>query len=213
MSQSRDLSYEKEEVFRDFTWTSHDNQENLRLNEAGFFESESGDWLMVRRASCNKPLDEVEPQDLFMGKGKNYYNATQGAGLYFTNTTSAATNVMYAARAKRQPQELFVARLEASSPDSILDTTNHLTGRKIRQHIGAGTVRAMALIPGMPWPTPTMYDYFYGEVDAVITKPSAMQRYNPGLRERLPGETIPARYAVIRNLGAISVIGHRSLAT
>ena len=57
---------------------------------------------MVRRAQTTTPSVEIEPSDSCTGKKVSYYNATQGAGLYFTNIVEAATNVVYAARAAKQ---------------------------------------------------------------------------------------------------------------
>ncbi|HEY1063935.1 MAG TPA: hypothetical protein VGE30_01420 [Candidatus Saccharimonadales bacterium] len=200
--------FDPEEVFPNFIWHDDARPDELRLNQAGFFESEDGAWHLVRRAHTDLPVSEVQPHDLYSGRGVSYHNATQGAGLYFTNTVEAATTVTYAARQARQPRNLYIATIKPDEAQ-VLDATNALKDRKLREHAGVQTLRVMAVVPGMLWPTPKMYDFMYDTNTLVIAKPSAVQRYKPGMRAHINAETIRPRYAIVRDLGALTIIAHR----
>ena len=207
--RSPGLTFSPNQVFPDFEWQAGSRPEELCLNRAGFFEDEAGAWHLVRRAHTDLPLSEVVPADLYSGTRPNYHNATQGAGLYFTNTVEAATNVIYAARAASQPRNLFIATV-TPDPERLLDATNPLEGRKLREHAAAQLLRAMAVVPGLPWPTPRMYDFMYDDNSLVVSKPSAMQRYRAGMRAHIGREIVRPRYAVVRDLSSLAISGRRS---
>ena len=201
-------TFNTEEVFPGFSWQEGTKPELLHLNRAGFFESDDGTWHLVRRAQATAPAAEVKPSDLYSGSKVSYHNATQGSGLYFTNTVEAATNVVYTARAAKQPRTLYIASI-APDEDHVLDATNSVKDRRLRERMGAQMLQAMAVIPGMIYPTPRMYDYMYDRNSLIVSKPSAVQRYRPGMRAVIGSEVVKPRFAVVRDLSAVAINAHR----
>lgn len=193
----------REVAFQGFEW-NEEVPETLSLSKEGFF-ADDDNWYMVRRVIVKDDEPEADAaEDLFHGTRPSWHNATQGAGLYTTNTVQAAEQVGYVGMGEKNSR-YYVLRVPKE--DTLyLDATSPREGAGPRQKLARGVLSAMATLPGMPWPTTKMYDWMYEDHDVVIFKPSAMQR-RPAAK--VDGEKIPQRFAVLRHPDIAHIVGIR----
>ncbi len=197
-------------AFPSFEWSEGSRPDDLHINEAGFFEDNTGSWYMVRKAKEALALDDVLPTDLFNGDRETLKNSTEGRGLYFTNTVRSAERVLFVGDKVKLPNELFIGRI-AVAPEEVLDAHAPLAG-KTRAHQAASLLlRARAVVPGIPNPGRRGWDALYGDARLVTTKPLAMARALSGsATSRINDKRIAQRWAIVRDLDAIDIVGKRS---
>lgn len=166
-------SFSPEQVFHGVEWQSGQQPKQVQLDSHSGFMQDANDpsYLYAIRLSRHAiPLSSVTPTMLFNGtqSGKKW-NATEGHGLYLTNTPQ--TNKIMGLR---HPNK-YIARVRLA-PDEILAAHQSINQLPTHQKMAALLLRARGIMPGIPNPGPANWDRLYGNAVAVSYPPLALAR-------------------------------------
>lgn len=196
-------------VFNGFEWAdSASKPDKLTLHSSGFLQDESNDLYALRLKV--KDNDTVEAaQDLFHGKGRSMFNATQGAGLYVSNTPKSLENSRIYYNKTNQDSALYLLRLDVA-PEDMFDALEEKDNLDRNLKMARRVLFAAAWNP-LPLPvSPKAFDTMYGDKKFVGFRPSGLQRIAAGSQEieTTDGETIatPLRHGLVRDLTVAEIV-------